>query len=98
MPDALIFPSPHGGAVTDETLRYWHNQTCKHAGVRKIRLHDLRHTAATMMMDAGVPLTVASRILGHASISITADLYQWVDHDMQDRALERLDQWVGLDT
>lgn len=40
-----------------------------------IRFHDLRHTAATIMLEAGVPLTAVSGILGHANPSITARLY-----------------------
>jgi integrase len=45
------------------------------AGIRKIRPHDLRHTYATLAIQAGVPLLTVSRQLGHASISTTADLY-----------------------
>ncbi len=45
------------------------------AGIRKIRPHDLRHTYATLAIQAGVPLLAVSRQLGHSSIAITADLY-----------------------
>jgi integrase len=41
------------------------------AGVRKVRLHDARHSAATALMILGVPLPVISAILGHAQISTT---------------------------
>lgn len=49
------------------------------AGYPAVRLHDLRHTAASLMLAAGVPLVVVSRVLGHASIAITADLYGHLD-------------------
>jgi integrase len=45
------------------------------AGIRQIRVHDLRHTYATLAIQAGVPLLTVSRQLGHASISTTADIY-----------------------
>ncbi len=71
-----LFP----GATADMPIMpEWVQQTfCKllrAAGIRKIRPHDLRHTYATLAIQAGVPLLTVSRQLGHASISTTADLY-----------------------
>ena len=45
------------------------------SGIGPVRMHDLRHTAATLMIEAGVPLRVVADILGHAGIAVTADLY-----------------------
>ena len=56
------------------------------AGVPRIRLHDTRHTAATVLLAQGVPLKVVSERLGHSSVSITADVYQHVSEHMQDEA------------
>ncbi len=57
------------------------------AGLPRIRLHDLRHTAATMLLDQGVPLKVVSERLGHSSVSVTADLCQnALEHVRQDAA------------
>jgi integrase len=47
------------------------------------RLHDLRHSAATLMLLQGVPLKVISQILGHAQLSITADIYSHVLPDLE---------------
>jgi integrase len=44
---------------------------CKKAGIRDLRFHDLRHTAATLMVTGGVPLVTVSQILGHATIHMT---------------------------
>ena len=52
----------------------------------RIRLHDLRHTSATLLLDEGIPLKVVSERLGHSSVSITADLYQHVLEHMQSEA------------
>ena len=50
--------------------------TVRRSGLRSIRLHDTRHTAATLALRAGIPTEVVSRWLGHSSVSITQDLYQ----------------------
>jgi integrase len=44
----------------------------------RIRLHDARHSAATMLLEAGVPLKVVQEMLGHSSITVTGDLYSHV--------------------
>jgi integrase len=56
------------------------------AGVPRIRVHDLRHTAATMLLRAGVAPKIVSERLGHATVSITLDTYSHVLPDMQDVA------------
>lgn len=48
------------------------------------------HTAATLMLGAGVPLKVVSQRLGHANISITADIYQHVTRGMDQDAADRI--------
>ncbi|MFJ9847367.1 tyrosine-type recombinase/integrase [Kitasatospora sp. NPDC101155] len=49
----------------------------------KIGLHDLRHTAASIMIAAGIPLAVVSKTLRHSNLAITVDLY---DHLLKDSA------------
>jgi integrase len=70
-------------------LRWWH-KVCEDAGLGRRRLHASRHTAATLLLDRGVPLEVVSAILGHASLAITADVYARVTLDAKRRALETL--------
>jgi integrase len=55
------------------------------------RFHVSRHTAATLLLEAGVPLEVVSAILGHAKLSITADIYAKVRADLKRRGLAKLD-------
>ncbi|MGO9343404.1 MAG: tyrosine-type recombinase/integrase [Acidimicrobiales bacterium] len=45
------------------------------AGLRRIRLHDCRHTAASLMLASGVPVKVVSELLGHSSPTITLSIY-----------------------
>ncbi len=60
---------------TPEMVQNVMRRVLKAAGLRRIRPHDLRHTYATLAIQAGVPLLAVSRQLRHASISTTADIY-----------------------
>jgi integrase len=60
-----------------------------------VRFHDLRHTAATLMLAAGVPLKVVSETLGHASIVVTADVYAHVTPDLKREAADAMDRALG---
>ena len=64
------------------------------ADLPKIRFHDLRHTAASLMLNNGVPPIVVSRILGHSKPSITLDLYGHLYHEMQGEAAKIMDGLV----
>jgi len=66
----------------------------KKTGVPPIRFHDLRHTAASLMLNHGVPVIVASRRLGHAKPSITLDIYGHLIPSMQAEAAQLLDELV----
>ncbi len=62
--------------------------------MRRIRFHDLRHTHATWLLQAGQPVKVVSERLGHAKASITLDTYAAVLPDIQDHAVEALDAFM----
>lgn len=58
----------------EKTLR----RACKRAGVTPFTPHQLRHLYATHMLRGGAKLEVVARILGHASVGVTADIYRHV--------------------
>ncbi len=60
------------------------------AGVRDARLHDARHTAATLLLTQGVPARVAMQILGHSQISLTLGTYSHVVPELATDAAERM--------
>ena len=64
-------------------------------GVPKARFHDLRHIGATILLRAGVPMPVVSRILGHSGVGITVDTYGHVvvDDDVKDAMAKALATW-----
>ena len=55
-----------------------------------VGLHTLRHSAASMMLSAGVPLKVVSEVFGHANVAITGDTYGHVSPEVSRQALTRL--------
>ena len=61
-------------------------------GLQRVRLHDLRHTHATLLLKDGVHPKVAQERLGHSSIAVTLDLYSHVLPGMQREAAQLLDQ------
>jgi len=56
------------------------------AAVPAVRMHDLRHTAATLMLSRGVHPKIVSEMLGHSTVAITLDLYSHVTPTMQREA------------
>jgi integrase len=85
-----VFTDYRGRMVSPMTLHEQWEAAVKRAGLPKVRMHDLRHAAATRMLEAGIPLKVVSEYLGHANISITADVYQHVTEETARRAGEAL--------
>lgn len=87
----LIFADEVGQPTKPDRVRWNYRRTLARAGLRRIRFHDLRHTAATLMLGRGVHLKIASEMLGHSTIAITADLYSHVTPTMQREAAAALD-------
>jgi integrase len=61
------------------------------AGLPRIRFHDLRHTAATLLLGRGVHPKIVSEMLGHSQIAITLDLYSHVTPTMQRQATDAME-------
>ena len=74
-PDDLVFATVEGAPLHPGLFTDTFDRRVKAAGVPRIRLHDLRHTAATLLLSAGVHPKVVQERLGHSSVSITLDLY-----------------------
>jgi integrase len=79
-----------GRPLHPKTFSYYFGRHVRRLGLPKIRLHDLRHTHATLALKAGVHPRVVQERLGHANVSITLDTYSHVDLDMQAIAAARV--------
>jgi integrase len=73
--DGLVFDRGNGAPIPQQTIARRHAAIIDRTGVPAVRLHDLRHSAATAMLEGGVPLKVVSDVLGHTTIATTADIY-----------------------
>lgn len=66
------------------------------AGLRRVRLHDLRHTCASLLLAQGVPARVVMDTLGHSAIAVTMNTYSHVMPVLQREAAQRMDDALGL--
>ena len=81
-PDA-VFTKPDGSPIHPDLFTQAFGQRVRSAGVPRIRLHDLRHTHATLLLQAGVSPKVVSERLGHATVAFTMQVYAHVIPGMQ---------------
>ena len=95
--DDFVFIRPDGSPLNPSAVSLAFRRITHKAGLKDIRIHDLRHTHATLMLQAGVNPKVVSERLGHASISITLDIYSHVLPGMQEAAAEKFDKLFEAD-
>jgi integrase len=84
--DDYVFCTPTGLPTHPDRFSQIFNKLVARAGVPRRRLHDLRHTHATLLLKAGVPVKVVSERLGHATPGFTMATYQHVLPGMQAEA------------
>ncbi len=87
----LVFTNLTGGPLDPSWQRETFYQTLKSAGLPKIRLHDARHTAATLLLGRGVHPKIVSEMLGHATIGLTLDTYSHLLPAMHQQAAAAMD-------
>ncbi|HHV61790.1 MAG TPA: site-specific integrase [Firmicutes bacterium] len=89
----LVFTTWKGTAISPRNLHRQFKAMLKAAGLPEtFRLHDLRHTSATLLIMSGVPVKTISARLGHSSTGITQDLYGHVLQAMEDQAASAMDR------
>jgi integrase len=92
----LVFPTTTGTTMSGTNLLGRHfKPLLKQAGLPAIRLHDLRHTCATILLMAGRHPKFVQEMFGHANISITLDTYSHVLPGMGDAAAGAMDEALG---
>jgi integrase len=88
----FVFVAPHGGYLDVNTFRnrYWLPAVAA-AGLAPLRVHDLRHTTASLAIAAGADVKVLQSMLGHASAAMTLDRYGHLMPGQAASVAERLD-------
>ena len=88
--DDLVFTLEDGSGLRPDYLSRTFRARAARAGLPVIRFHDLRHTHATLLLAAGVPVKVVSERLGHSTVAFTMDVYQHVLPGQQREAVQAL--------
>jgi len=84
----FVFAQPDGTPLSPDTVTHACAKILARAGLPHVRLHDLRHTHATILMILGLPSKVVSERLGHSSSRITLDTYSHVTPGLQKAATQ----------
>ncbi len=84
-----------GGYFSRPRLYSRFKKLLKEAGLPGMRYHDLRHSAATILLSMGVPAKVVQQILGHSNISTTLNIYGHVLPEMHRDAMDKMDDFFG---
>jgi integrase len=88
----LVFARESGEPLRPDFVTKRFRALAVAAGLRPVRLHDLRHGAASLMLFAGVPMAIVSKMLRHSSIGITVDTYHHLDPDTARAASDAIGQ------
>ncbi len=86
----LVFCTSLGTPLNPSKMIDRFNTLLKKAGLSHIRFHDLRHSAATLLLSMGIHPKVVQELLGHNQISMTMDIYSHVLPTMQQEAMSKL--------
>ncbi|MGH9038956.1 MAG: tyrosine-type recombinase/integrase [Acidimicrobiia bacterium] len=92
-----MFTDGQGAAIHPHAISQAFERISHRAGVRVIRLHGVRHTHASLLIAAGVPVKVVSERLGHASPTFTIETYQHVLPGMQADAAKLFEHLIARD-
>ena len=88
----LVFGHPDGSPRTPSTVTQQFKRTARKTGLPEVRLHDLRHTHASLMLQQGTDIKTISTRLGHSSVAFTMDTYAHLLPGMQKSAMEKFEK------
>lgn len=92
----LVFTTSTGQPINHANLHRQFKSLLKKAKLPNIRFHDLRHTHATLLLQAGVHPKIVQERLGHSSISMTMDIYSHVFPHMQSQASDQISEILNI--
>ena len=92
--DDLIFSNHEGKPILPDSVTHAWIKLVRRIGLKGVRLHDARHTHASLMLKQGVHPKIVQERLGHASIQITLDTYSHMAHGLQEAAAAGFDKMV----
>ncbi len=90
----LIFPSITGTPMNQSNLYHSFKRLIQEVGLPEIRFHDLRHSAASIMLNHGIAPMVAAKRLGHLKVSVSPDTYGHLIPELHDDVAQFLDDLI----
>ena len=90
--DDLVFSHLDGSPLLPDSITHAWIKLVRRTGLKSIRLHDARHSHASLMLKQGVHPKIVQERLGHASIQITLDTYSHIAPGLQQAAAKRFDE------
>ncbi|GAH19776.1 unnamed protein product [marine sediment metagenome] len=97
LPNDLVFSNPDGTPLRPNSITRRFKKLADSIGFIGVRLHDLRHTHATLMLQQGIHPKIVSERLGHSTVTITLDTYSHVLPGLQEAAAQRFDEGLQVD-
>ncbi len=92
--DSQVCIRPDGTLLRPDHLTKSYRKIATRCGLSDVRFHDLRHTHATLLLSAGIPIHVVQKHLGHASIQTTVDIYGHVMPESEIAVAKKIDTLV----
>jgi integrase len=93
--DGLVFTTPKGTPLDARNVSRAFARDRKAAGLEPMRIHDLRHTAASLMLAQGSSLDDVKRVLGHSTIAVTSDTYGHLVEGRSREIADAMDRMLG---
>jgi integrase len=93
----LVFTTRSGLPIEPRNLARSFHRLCEQHGIRRIKVHHVRHTAATLLMQLRIPPREAQLILGHAQLVTTQQIYQHGSLEGRQEALEQVEMLLSRD-
>lgn len=93
----LVFTNRTGGGLEQGVVERALIQALATAGLPRVRVHDLRHTTASVLLAAGTHPKVVQDLLGHSTITLTLDTYSHLTQPLHEQAARTMDAVLGMD-
>lgn len=93
--EGLLFTTSTSRPVSGRNVSRHFDSALEKAGLPHLRFHDLRHTAATLLLKENVHVKIVQEMLGHSTVALTLDTYSHILPDIQQEAADKMDGLFG---
>lgn len=94
-PSDFVFTNTKGNQIKYDSIAKSHKLVCQKAGIEELNFHCLRHTFATRCIEIGIDVKTVSKILGHANVKITLDMYVTSSAETKREAIEKMSKLIA---